>query len=243
MRDGNGAIESSWFGRAHDQLVALVAQLDRVAVVEVELRPTRCTCPRPVSTGTYEAQPADSQPASSWADGSAGLPYTVTDDGRDRAPCRTPTASAARHGVITRPGQVGVAGRVVVGALAQRGRRVGVADDVGDPPVGEHAERVVGDDLGRLGVPPRDDRARPARAAAASPTRRAGPAGRTCAARRPRPARAGRRSSTSASSRGTGASMLWRSTMSTRIGCLRRGDRDRGLDLGDVLLLERRRPA
>ena len=60
-------------GPAHHQLVALVAQLDRVAVLELEST-DEMYLPSAFSTGTYMPRRLDSQPASSCADGSTGLP-------------------------------------------------------------------------------------------------------------------------------------------------------------------------
>ena len=94
-----------------------------------------------------------SQPARSWADGSTGLPYTLIDRGSELAVSNAVGQRGPPRG-DDRPGQIGVPGGVVTGPPLERLERVGVADHVGDAAVGEHPQRVVGDDLGRLGVPP-----------------------------------------------------------------------------------------
>ena len=107
--------------------------------------PTPGARPPACSTGTGTPIRDDSQPASSWVAGSSARPVTAA------------AVGAARIGVERRgqlrpprrgpgPGQVGVAGPVVLGPLPQRRDRVRARGDVGDPPVGEDAERVVRDE-------------------------------------------------------------------------------------------------
>ena len=76
------------------------------------------------------------------------LVHVVERRGEQRPPRRGPG-----------PGQVGVAGRVVLGPpLAARPSASSRRSRVGDPAVGEHAERVVGELLRRRAVPPGDHR-------------------------------------------------------------------------------------